>query len=72
LEVLEDDQGEEFDFTTRIREKSTGIFYAIDEENSVFKVFGEKAPLLEDVEYCDLAEDLTWDPETETLIENTD
>ena len=59
---------EEFEFVHRIRVKSTGKFYGIDEDGSVFTILGESAPLVKNIEDCDLEDGVTWDESEEILV----
>ena len=61
---------EEFEFVHRIRVKSTGKFYGIDEENCVFTISEKSAPLVINIEDCDLEDGITWDENEEKLIFN--
>ena len=61
---------EELEFVHRIRVKSTGKFYGIDDEGSVFTIFGESAPLVFYMEDCDLEDGITWDDTEEKLVFN--
>tara|TARA_B100000900_G_C20596878_1_gene723802 strand:- start:2490 stop:3755 length:1266 start_codon:yes stop_codon:yes gene_type:complete len=59
---------EEFEFVHRIRVKSTGTFYGIDEDGCVFTISGESAPLVSRIEDCDLEDGITWDETEEKLV----
>ena len=61
---------EELEFVHRIRVKSTGKFYGIDDEGSVFTIFGESAPLVFYMEDCDLEDGITWDDTEEKMVFN--
>ena len=58
---------EEFEFVHRIRVKSTGKFYGIDEDGSVFTIAGESAPLVMSIDDCDLEDDVEWDESEEKI-----
>ena len=59
---------EEFEFVHRIRVKSTGKFYGIDEDGSVFTIAGDTAPLVMSIEDCDLEDGVSWDESEEKLV----
>lgn len=59
---------EEFEFVHRIRVKSTGKFYGIDEDGSVFTIAGDSAPLVMSIEDCDLEDGVSWDESEEKLV----
>ena len=58
------DTDEEVSFVQRVRVKSTGKYYGVDEDGDVYEIIGKDAPLVVDVtENCDHLESANWDGE---------
>lgn len=59
---------EEVSFVQRVRVKSTGKYYGVDEDGDVYEILGKDAPLVTDVtENCDHLESASWDVESGTI-----
>jgi len=59
---------EEVSFVQRVRVKSTGKYYGVDEDGDVYEIIGKDAPLVIDVtEHCDHLESASWDVESGTI-----
>jgi len=62
------DADEEVSFVQRVRVKSTGKYYGVDDDGDVYEIIGKDAPLVVDVtENCNHLESASWDMESGTI-----